>query len=249
MGRARRWISRTLTLLPALAALPQGAGALAATLQISPVTISFTAGQAAAGITLQNNGDTPLHGQVRVYLWEQRDGADVLTPTTQLVASPPIMEIGARSAQTIRLVRRSAAPAAAEQTYRILIGELPRTDAAQGNVAIRLQYSVPVFVLPQDGRAAPALEWSVTRRGAEAFLRVRNSGSLHAQIGATSVRSASGRSADLSKGLLGYALPGQAREWPLPRELGEIDAPLAVQSTVNARPASASAGLGGAARD
>ncbi len=89
-----------------VAALCSGTAAQGANLQISPVSISFQPGQNAAGIQLQNNGDTPLYGQVRVYAWDQRDGVDALTPTTQLVASPPIIEIAGKSAQTIRLVRR-----------------------------------------------------------------------------------------------------------------------------------------------
>jgi fimbrial chaperone protein len=170
-------------------ALMSGTAAHGANLQISPVSISFQPGQNSAGIQLQNNGDTPLYGQVRVYAWDQRDGVDALTPTTQLVASPPIIEIAAKSSQTIRLVRRGAAatPGGAEQTYRILIDELPRGDPLQGNVAIRLQYSVPAFVLPTDAQAAPKIEWTTFQRAGAWHLRARNTGALHAQIGATSV--------------------------------------------------------------
>ena len=226
------------------------AGQLAhgANLQISPVSISFQPGQNAAGIQLQNNGDTPLYGQVRVYAWDQRNGVDDLTPTTQLVASPPVIEVAPNSTQTIRLVRRAgaqgAAPAgAAEQTFRILIDELPRGDSQQGNVAIRLQYSVPAFVLPADGQAAPKLEWSTFQRDGAWHLRAFNAGTLHAQIGATSVRIGE-RDVELSKGLLGYALPGRAREWALPPDVAAgMPASLGIQATVNTRPQSASAAV------
>lgn len=234
---------RSLGCVALAAALMWGTVAHGANLQISPVSISFQPGQNSAGIQLQNNGDTPLYGQVRVYAWDQRDGVDALSPTTQLVASPPIIEIAPNSAQTIRLVRRAAAaaPGGAEQTYRILIDELPRGDPAQGNVAIRLQYSVPAFVLPSDTQAAPKIEWSTFQRAGAWHLRARNTGALHAQIGATSVNVGS-RNAVLSKGLLGYALPGRAREWPLPAEFaGALPAPLAIDTTVNAKPQSAKA--------
>lgn len=231
-----------------VAALCSGTAAQGANLQISPVSISFQPGQNAAGIQLQNNGDTPLYGQVRVYAWDQRDGVDALTPTTQLVASPPIIEIAGKSAQTIRLVRRgvagtAATPGGAEQTYRILIDELPRGDPQQGNVAIRLQYSVPAFVLPADTQAAPQLEWSTFQRAGAWHLRARNTGALHAQIGATSVTVGS-RDVVLSKGLLGYALPGRTREWALPADVaGALPAPLAIDTTVNAKPQSARAAV------
>jgi fimbrial chaperone protein len=232
------------------AALCSGTAAHGANLQISPVSISFQPGQNSAGIQLQNNGDTPLYGQVRVYAWDQRDGIDALTPTTQLVASPPIIEIAGKSAQTIRLVRRAgtpvgtpATPGGAEQTYRILIDELPRGDPQQANVAIRLQYSVPAFVLPSDTQAAPQLEWSTFQRAGAWHLRARNTGALHAQIGATSVTVGS-RDVVLSKGLLGYALPGRTREWALPADVaGALPAPLAIATNVNAKPQSAKAAV------
>ncbi|MFC3470533.1 molecular chaperone [Massilia oculi] len=237
--------ARFTALSMVLAAGPLAHGA---NLQISPVSISFQPGQNAAGIQLQNNGDTPLYGQVRVYAWDQRNGVDDLTPTTQLVASPPVIEVAPNSTQTIRLVRRPgaqgvAATGAAEQTYRILIDELPRGDSQQGNVAIRLQYSVPAFVLPADGQAAPRLEWSTFQRGGAWHLRAFNAGTLHAQIGATSVRIGA-RDVELSKGLLGYALPGRAREWALPPDVAAaMPASLAIQATVNTRPQSASAAV------
>lgn len=240
---------RSVALAAALACGAVAGMAHGANLQISPVSISFQPGQNAAGIQLQNNGDTPIYGQVRVYAWDQKDGADALTPTTALVASPPVIEIAANSAQTIRLVRRAAAAgnvggnSGAEQTYRILIDELPRGDSQQGNVAIRLQYSVPAFVLPADTQAAPALAWSVFERAGAWHLRANNSGALHAQIGATTVRLGA-QTIELSKGLLGYALPGRTREWQLPPEVAKgMPAALAIQATVNARPQSASAAV------
>ena len=227
------------------AALMGGTLAHGANLQISPVSIAFQPGQNSAGIQLQNNGDTPLYGQVRVYAWDQKDGADVLVPTTALVASPPVIEIKGNSAQTIRLVRRAggAPEGGAEQTYRILIDELPRGDGAESNVAIRLQYSVPAFVLPADGKAEPKLAWSIFQRAGAWHLRAHNGGNLHAQIGATTVRIGS-RDVELSKGLMGYALPGRARDWQLPPDVAKaMPAPLAIESTVNTRPQSASAAV------
>ena len=232
-----------------VALLPFLTAAQAANLQISPVSIQFRAGQGAAGINLQNYGDTPLYGQVRVYNWDQKDGQDVLTPALDVVASPPVMEIAARSTQTIRLVRRNGTQAATEQTYRILIDEIPRNDsaAASTGVAIRLQYSVPVFAMPADDKAAPRLNWTVLRKADAWVLRVRNDGNLHAQIGATTLKGADGKEHELSKGLLGYVLPGKVREWRLAvdarAELGAPGSALAIRANVNAQPLVASGTL------
>ncbi len=230
-------LSASLAALLVATLTPAGAGA--ANLQISPVSISFRATQTAAGITLQNFGDQPLHGQVRVFSWDQKDGEDVLAPATDVVASPPIMEVPPNGAQTVRLVRRNGQSAGREQTYRILIDEIPRGEAAASGVAIRLQYSVPVFVMPLDEKAAPQLAWSLVKKDGAWFLRVNNTGAMHAQIGATTLRTAAGKEIQLSKGLLGYALAGRSREWRLGAD--SPAAPLAIRTTVNAQPLEASA--------
>lgn len=236
MAGARAWIAGWTGLL-----LLAGAAA-AANLQISPVMINLRAGQGATGITMQNLGEAPVYGQVRVYLWEQNEGDDVLTPTQEVVASPPIIEIGPKSSQMIRLVRRSDQLPVSELCYRILIDEIPREDSQAGSgVDIRLRYSVPMFVLPADERRAPALAWAVHKKDGQWMLRVRNSGTQRAQIGALELSNPAGQQFVIAPGLFGYVLAGRVREWRLPTP-GEADlnGTLAVKANINARPASAS---------
>ena len=215
--------------------------ARAASLQISPVMINLRATQTATGISLQNDGDVAIYGQVRVFLWDQKGGDDVLTPTDELIASPPVMQIAPKSTQTIRLVRRSAAAAGPERQYRVLIDEVPTTAEQREGVAIKLQYSVPVFIAATAPNVAPQLAWQFFRRDGAWYLRVTNSGTLHAQIGATSLTTPDGKQYDLSKGLLGYALAGRQREWRLGLPPATaLDGALAIRASINTRPVTAS---------
>lgn len=227
---ARIWPS--LALLACCAAGVQGAN-----LQISPVTLSFRAEQGAAGINLQNLGDQPMYGQVRVFAWDQRDGEETLAPTQELVASPPIVEIAANSRQTIRLVRAQAGPVAQEKTYRVLIDEVSRDDdTGRSGVDIRLRYSVPVFVLPAGAPGKEVLDWQVFRNKGEWMLRIRNSGNFHAQIGAMTFTNQAGKEFVISKGLFGYVLAARMRVWRLPvGGEAELDGPLSIAVNVNAK--------------
>jgi len=228
-------------ILGLIAAASLALPAMAANLQISPVMINLRAGQGASGITLQNLGEVAVYGQVRVYQWEQKDGDDMLTPTTDVVASPPIIQIGPKSSQMIRLVRRSEQLPASELTYRILIDEIPKDDGPASGVDIRLRYSVPLFVLPADERAAPALAWSVFKKEGIWMLRVRNSGTQRAQIGALQLSNAAGQQFEIATGLFGYVLAGRVREWRLPTSGdADLNGTLAVKANINARPTSAS---------
>ncbi len=218
-----------------------GARADAASLQISPVMINLRAGQGATGITMQNMGEAPVYGQVRVYLWEQKNGDDVLTPTQDIVASPPIIQIAPKTSQVIRLVRRSQQLPATEQSYRILIDEIPREDSTPGNgVDIRLRYSVPMFVLPSDEHGAPLLAWSVFRKDGNWMLRVRNNGTQRAQIGALHLANPDGQQFEIAQGLFGYVLAGKQREWrlPTPNE-ADLNGKLSVKANINMQPQTA----------
>jgi fimbrial chaperone protein len=224
-----------------LAALLCVAGAAhAASLQISPVTIEFGTDDTATGITLRNPGERPVYGQVRVFRWDQADGEDTLTPTQDLLASPPLIEVGTQSEQLIRVVRASRTPAGAEQSYRLLIDELPQPGEAPTNgVAIRLRYSIPVFVEPASN-GAPRLDWALLRGNAGWLLRVRNDGTRRAQLASVELVTADGHTYPLTRGLLGYALAGRTGQWSVPLPAGVTPGgKVTVRATVNSQPASA----------
>lgn len=229
---------RTFLLLPMLLLGVAGVEtAGAANLQISPVTINMRAEQTSAGITLQNLGDAPLFGQVRVFLWDQANGEEAMSPTQELVASPPIVEIAANGRQTIRLVRTQAASAQQERTYRVLIDEVGRDDdPARSGVDIRLRYSVPVFVLPSGAPGKEVLDWQVYRKDGEWMLRVQNTGNFHAQIGSLTLTNQAGKNFVISNGLFGYVLAGRMRVWrlPVPKDAA-LEGALAIAVNVNAK--------------
>jgi len=232
--------------LPFALMLACGVDGHASSLQISPVVLELHDGQGAAGITLRNPDDKPLYGQVRVFRWDQSLGEDTLEPTQELLASPPLIEIPAHGEQLVRLVRRATDKPAAEQTYRLLIDEVPSADAAAASgVTIRLRYSVPVFVEPPGAAAAPVLSWQLQRDRQGWVLQVANEGRRRAQISAVQLVSASGKSYAVEKGLLGYALAGKARQWHIKLDGGvDLHAPLRVHATVNAVPVEGDVSIG-----
>ncbi|WP_244814068.1 molecular chaperone [Caballeronia sp. Lep1P3] len=186
----------------------------AASLQISPVSIQLHANEAGQVINLRNAGDQAIHAQVRVFTWDQANDEDHLEPTRDLLASPPIAEVPAGGAQVIRLIRTGQETATQERAYRLLIDELPTTDAASQGVQFRFRYSVPLFVEPDGSRGTFDLSWSIIEKNGQPFLRVANSGTVHARLSAVSLE-VNGASVPIAAGLLGYVLPGRARVWPL----------------------------------
>ncbi|RUL77754.1 molecular chaperone [Dyella choica] len=208
----------------------------ASSLQISPVMIELRHSEGAAILTLRNPGDQSLYGQVRVFRWEQGGSQDNLSATQELVASPPLIEIPAHGEQYVRLVRSEQGNPIEEQSYRLLIDELPAADnAGENGVTIRLRYSVPVFVEPEGMTGAPTLSWHV-RHGADGWwLRVTNTGRRRARISMVQFIAADGKASTVDKGLLGYALAGRSMQWRVNLDSqGALKTPIVIRANVNA---------------
>src|SRR5450755_3376846 len=112
----------------------------AASLQVAPVSVEVAAPGAASTLKLRNEGAQPLDAQIRVFRWTQVDGADTLTPADDVVASPPQVSLRPKTDYVVRVVRTSKEPVAKEETYRLLIDELPtRTGGGPATVTIALR--------------------------------------------------------------------------------------------------------------
>lgn len=198
----------------------------AANLQVSPVTLDMPARQAAEGLWLSNSGSAPLQAQVRVYAWHQENGEDVLKPTNDMVASPPMLSIQPGQRQIVRVIRVGAglAPPPIEKTYRVVMDELPISSKGSG-VQFVLRYSVPIFVAaaatagpantePQKS-PVPRVTWAIRGSGKTAVLVATNDGGSHAKITQASFTPKSGKKTILSEGLYGYVLAKSTRQWPL----------------------------------
>src|SRR5215813_12238316 len=134
----------------------------AAALQVSPVSLDIPAPSAAATIKLRNVGPAPLNAQLRVFRWTQENGEEKLEPTNDVVASPPVARLPAKSEHVVRLVRLSKQPITKGESYRLLVDELPDPSRNKNRVvAMVLRYSIPVFFYPTDLEGAKLI-WSVS---------------------------------------------------------------------------------------
>lgn len=207
--------ARIASILTALLVPLWGSAASAASLQVSPVLVQVNAPAKTTVVRLKNLAGEPLNAQVRIYKWVQEDGADKLVESTDVVASPPIATVKPNGEYVIRLVRMSKAPVAAEESYRLLIDEIPDTAKPKSSgISFRFRYSIPVFFgLKAD--AKPALNWSITNKGGKAFVTVRNDGDRRARLADMKVLSAAGTPVYARGGLVGYVLAGSTASWPL----------------------------------
>lgn len=208
--------------------LGQAATASAASLQVSPISLEFAPKEQAQSLWLSNTGTVPLRAQVRVQQWTQTAEGDQLSPTRELLASPPVVEIPPGDRQMIRIIRPQGGVPAREESYRLIVDELPSAavagpgGTAPAGLQFLLRYSVPVFVSPVDplpvtGKPSDisALSASLQSGPTAPVLTVENKGTQRVKISQLVHVDQQGRRTSLVPGLLGYVLAGQRMQWPL----------------------------------
>lgn len=187
-------------------------------LQVSPIGMRFAAVTRADALWLTNTGNDAIHAQVRVFRWTQADGKDYLEASRDLVVSPPMVTIAPGDRQMVRVIRQIDPPGDGnEGAYRVLVDELPVDGKDTEGLKFVLRYSVPVFLAPRGDptvKATLQASWDATPGGS--VLRVRNTGTGHAQIADVVRQDAKGDRMSLLPGLVGYALPGATMEWRVP---------------------------------
>jgi len=121
------------------------ADASAASLRVAPVVLD--AGTAATTtLRVWNTDKAPVKIQVRVYRWTRDGNDDVLTPTKDVVVSPPLSSLKPGGENLIRIVRVADAPVTGREAYRVLVDQLPDPKARKaGVVSVLVRHAIPLF--------------------------------------------------------------------------------------------------------
>ena len=205
-------------------ALAAASSSQAASLQVAPVSIEVVAPAAAATLSLRNKSTAPLNAQIRVFRWLQEGGEEKLIPTDAVVASPPMATMAPGTEYTVRLVRLSNEPVQGEESYRLLVDELPASGAQQNkSVKLVIRYSIPVF-FDSDDSANAKLTWSIEGHGERSYLVAANTGDRHVRISALSIRRPGGKSISFGAGLAGYVLGRSTMRWAAPGNAARLSA-------------------------
>lgn len=215
MAALQTFARRTATATLGAVALFACDAARAGSLQVAPVLIDQTTEQAAA-LSLRDVGDRPVAVQLRVFRWSQENGEDKLTPTDDVVVSPPMTTLQPRADYVVRVVRQVRRPAVAEESYRLLVDELPDpATRVVGGVALLVRQSIPVF-FSAPTRTMPNVRWRLVG----STLEGSNSGDRRLRVSELAVVDEHGGRISFGPGLRGYVLGHSSVRWQLPQSGG-----------------------------
>ena len=118
----------------------------AASIRVAPIQLVVAGGAATTTLRVWNTDKSPVQIQVRVFRWTQKNGEDVLTPTKDVVVSPPISTLKPGAENLIRIVRVAKTPVDEVESYRILVDQLPDPKANKpGVVSVLVRHAIPLF--------------------------------------------------------------------------------------------------------
>jgi fimbrial chaperone protein len=177
-----------------------------------PINVEVPAPGAASTVTVENPGTDNVNAQIRIFKWIQKDGKDEMVPTREVVASPPAVKLKPGKKTVVRIVRMSKSPAVGEETYRLIIDEVPKPPKiGQAGVGFSVRYSIPVF-FTKSGEDA-SLSWKASLVKGQLVLQANNDGGRRTRIAALKVVNSAGKTIKISDGLAGYVLGQSSKRW------------------------------------
>ena len=205
-----------LAILATAALFSSAAASSAAQLRVEPVLLDLTAPAAAGSLTLRNDEDQEVVVQTRVMRWSQAGGKETLEPTTDVVASPPTVTMAPGVDYVVRVVRVSKQPVRGEESYRVIVDQLPNARRQQTRaVNLLIRHSIPVFF--RNAQLNPSsVAWSLSRDGDKLMVVATNSGDERLRIASLRLRDGAGTTISFGSGLIGYVLGRSSISWTAP---------------------------------
>lgn len=153
----------------------------ASAVRLAPIPVELPDRDQAGLVTLANEDSEPVNFQIRAFRWVQEGGEDKLESTDQLVVSPPVFSIPGKTSFNIRVVRTHPGPVNGEETYRLLIDQLPKpVDSRKfgAGISMLIRSSLPVFIVNADAMAD--MHARVLSLDGKVYVDVTNRGNRHA---------------------------------------------------------------------
>ncbi|MGV1046195.1 fimbrial biogenesis chaperone [Limnohabitans sp.] len=195
-----------------------------AAVTISPVIVNVSP-DGRAIITVRNDRQREVLYQITVLQWQQIDGQDRYEATQDFIASPPLFTLAPAASQVVRMGFRNPVRLQLEQSYRLLLAEVPRPGdhtGERGLVQFAMQYAIPVFVASSQGAEPRHLVWQMREEGGALRVRADNLSSSHVALNMVGLTRQAGPTppAELSHRQRTTVLAHAWREWRfvLPRD-------------------------------
>ncbi len=176
----------------ALAALPALLlPAKAADIGVTPVAVHLDQQTDRASVSVVNSGKEAVIMQVEAVAWKRAGAPSTSTaaddtPSADIIVNPPVFTVQPGQAQVVRVGLRRNTPGPHEETYRIVLREVPSARASDGRISGQVQVlmalRVPIYVSP--AKVVRQAAWRAVSDGqGNVVASVQNQGNVHLRVG------------------------------------------------------------------
>ncbi|HXW53646.1 MAG TPA: fimbria/pilus periplasmic chaperone [Myxococcota bacterium] len=186
-------------------------------LVINPVFLELSSKVTVQEVIMENQSSETKAFEVSLKKWEQDEGQDIYSDTSEIVVLPLATKIPPSSKQKFRLVLKSPPQGTKQVAYRLFIVERPyktTSDNTNSIVTFLLNMTVPVFVTGTQFKAIERASWSAdfAKQNNSIVLSLANQGSKFIKIRDITVKEIPAfRSGDWQ-----YVLPGTTLSFTIP---------------------------------
>lgn len=179
----------------------------AASISLNATRIVFDGDHKEANITVRNGNQDVL-----IQSWVDRN--DASGSRAPFAVTPPLARVFAKEQQLLRILYEGAGmPTDRESVVWLNVQEIPKSSAAENTLQLAIRQRIKIFFrpagLPGSALQAPAqLEWTLTKRGAQTLLNVKNPTLYHVSMADIKVQ------AQLASDSTMVA-PGEEKHFPL----------------------------------
>jgi fimbrial chaperone protein len=187
-------------------------------IEISPVLLEMSEQQDKQVVRVGNSSETAKSFQVDVVAWSQSgDEREIYTPTSELLAVPPLFTLQPGEQQVVRIGLMREPDADQELSYRVFFTELEppqMEEKTTSGISIRLRFGVPVFVAPL-APASAAIEFVALRTiDNNTFMELRNTGNVRVKVNEVRYQAPTSLDKEVSQAVL-YLHSGKTGFLPL----------------------------------
>ncbi|MQQ99552.1 fimbrial biogenesis chaperone [Glaciimonas soli] len=189
----------------------------AASFNVNPIGFTLTPQRPSSVLRITNTDDAPVRLQVISVDWHADGHEEVLQESNPLLLNPPIFTIAPGQTQYVRFGVRNQIDSSHENTYRLLVEEVPSGQNESGLKTL-LHVSIPVFIAPE--KQEEKLKWQLLKGNNGLILSLLNSGNIHTKITHLTVTAINDKNSDKNSegsdiifNTPTYVLPGQDKRW------------------------------------
>lgn len=171
----------------ALCAAPVALAVLASLLPsyavtLMPLTLVMERDKSVVVLHVQNDETQAKIFEVQAFRWSQVGGEDKLDLATDLVVTPPIVKLAPGEERIIRVgVMQKDTGRAEEKAYRLLLRDITPIAPQSGELHLRMQYLLPLFMSPGRPQTSVKLVESASPDNPRC-MRITNTGNIHAKL-------------------------------------------------------------------